>query len=97
MIGMTSGQLLSSCLAIRQGVPVPRAHSEFFYLFFGVENTSATVRLNRMSASLQICALCSVPVFPLTLRLDKSLLQAFTEMMVTSSCPGAGPQGESSE
>ena len=30
-------------------------------------------------------------------RLDKSLLQAFTAITVTSFCPGAGPQGKSSE
>ena len=56
------------------------------------------LRLNRMSASPQICAFCTVPVLPLTPSaekgLDKSLLQGFTGMMVTSSCPGAGPQGE---
>jgi len=40
---MIISELLSSCPAIHQGVPMSRAHSEFFYLFFGGENTSATV------------------------------------------------------
>ena len=44
MIGMTTCQRLSSCPAVRQIVPMPRAHSEFFYLYFGGENKSATVK-----------------------------------------------------
>ena len=43
MIAMTTSEPLSSCPAIRQGVPMSRAHSAFFYLFFGGEITSATV------------------------------------------------------
>ena len=37
-------RFLFPCAAIRQVVPMPRAHSEFFYLFFGGENISATVK-----------------------------------------------------
>ena len=98
MIGMTTSQPLTSCPAICQGVPMSRAHSEFFGFSVGKIHPP---RLNRMSALQQICAFCSGPVLLLTPRvkkwLDKSLLQAFTGRMVTSSCPGAGPQGESSE
>ena len=58
-IGMTTSQLLSSCPAICQGVPMSRAHSEFFYLLFGGENTSAVV-LNRMSAfATNLCVFLS--------------------------------------
>ena len=74
MIGMTTSQPLSSCPAIRQGVPMSS-------ICFSVGKIHPP-RLNRMSASLQICAFFSGPDLPLTPSakkwFDKSLLQAFT-------------------
>ena len=98
VIGMTTSQPLSSCPAIWEYL-CP-GHTVNSSICFSVRKICPP-QLNRMSASLQICAFCLGPVLLLTPRakkwLDKSLLQAFTGRMVTSSCPGAGPQGESSE